>query len=654
MFGSRFVVGAFRNQMREESFGVSHPGVVVGTPDPVQLMDRGFARGYRRRGHSRTLATAATVLLALLTASPALAADEDPVSMTVGITQDVDSLNPFTGIVAEAYEIWGLMYDTLTGYAQEDFAPVPALAESWETSEDGLTWTYTLNDGATFSDGEPLTADDVVYTFQRIIDGSYEQTNWGNYVTLITDVEATDERTVVMTTSEPSPIMLAMPIPILPQHVWEAIDGTAVADYSNEPDEEGGAVGSGPFRLIEHSANQFLRLEANPDYWNGAPNIDELTFRIFTNQDSMAQALRRGEIDVADSLEANVFESLQDVEGITTVAAAYSGFDELSFNVGAALDDGTPIGDGHPALRDLEVRRAIAHAVDTQALVDRALGGYGTPGTTIIPSLYSRLHLEPENPYVFDLDEANSILDEAGYQRGADGVREMPDGSQRLSFRLVARQESPSSQTSVQFISGWLADIGIETDVQVISEDTLTEVIGNGEFDMFEWGWVVEPDPDYQLSTFTCASRSYVEEGVTYANLSDSFYCNPEYDELYAQQARQIDLDERADTVREMQQMLYDDVPYVVTYYYDNLEAYRSDRFTNFAPQPDPDGSLLFQWGTYSYRSVEALPAGGGGGGASGGSGTTVTIGVLAGVVVVALGGFLFLRSRRKPADEVE
>lgn len=588
-----------------------------------------------------------------LVPAAAQAAEGDPVTMTVGITQDVDSLNPFTGIVAEAYELWGLMYDTLTGYSQQDFSPVPALAESWDTSEDGLTWTYNLVEGATFSDGEPLTADDVVYTFQRIIDGTYEQTNWGNYVALITDVRAVDDRTVEMTTSVPSPIMLAMPIPILPEHIWEGIDGTAVADYANEPDEPGGAVGSGPFRLVEHSANQFLRLEANPDYWNGAPNIDALTFRIFTNQDSMAQALRRGEIDVADALEANVFESLDGVDGITTVAAAYSGFDELAFNTGAALDTGAPIGDGHPALRDRQVRLAIAHAVDTQTLVDRALGGYGTPGTTVIPSLYSRLHLDPPDPYEFDLDEANRILDESGYERGADGVRTMPDGSQRLSMRLMARQESPSGQTSVQFIAGWLADIGIETDVQVISEDTLTEVIGNGEFDMFEWGWVVEPDPDYQLSTFTCASRSYVEDGVTYANLSDSFYCDEEYDELYALQGTQIDLEERAATVREMQQMLYDDVPYVVTYYYDNLEAYRSDRFTNFAPQPDPDGSLLFQWGTYSYRSVEPVAAADDAAESGGGSNTTLVVVVAALAAVVVVMGVLLLR-RRRPAEDVE
>ncbi|MBA2388882.1 MAG: ABC transporter substrate-binding protein [Geodermatophilaceae bacterium] len=570
--------------------------------------------------------------IAVGAAAPALAADADPVIMTVGITQDVDSLNPFTGIVAEAYEMYGLIYDSLTGYSQEDFSPVPGLAESWEPSEDGLTWTYAIREGVTFSDGEPLTSADVVYTFRRIIDGTYEQTNWGNYVANVTDVEAPDDQTVVMTVAVPTPIMQAMPVPILPEHVWDAIDGSAVADYSNEPDEEGGSVGSGPFRLIEHSANQFLRFEANPDHWSGAPNIDGLTFRIFTNQDSMAQALRRGEIDVADALEANVFNSLQDVEGIETVAAAYSGFDELAMNVGAALDDGTPIGDGHPALADVEVRRAIAHAVDTETLVERALGGYGTPGTTVIPSLYDRLHLAPAAPYEFDLDEANRILDDAGYELGADGVRMMPDGSQPLNFRIFARQESPSGQTSVEFIAGWLTEIGMQIEIEVVSEDSLTEIIGNGEFDMFEWGWVVEPDPDYQLSTFTCASRSYVEDGITYANLSDSFYCNPDYDELYALQATQIDLAERAETVREMQQILYDDVPYVVTYYYDNLEAYRSDRFAGFQPQPAPNGSLLFQYGSYSYRNVEAV-SGDDDAVDAGGGGSAVTIAVVAGAM---------------------
>ena len=140
-----------------------------------------------------------------------------------------------------------------------------------------------------------------------------------------------------------------------------------------------------------------------------------------------------------------------------------------------------------------------------------------------------------------------------------------------------------------------------------MSEDKLTEIIGDGEYDMFEWGWVVEPDPDYQLSTFLCSSRSTKDGGTISAGLSDTFYCNPAYDALYDQQATTTDPKARADIVKQMQKMLYDDAPYVVTYYYANLEAYRSDRFTNFQPQPDPKGSLLFQYGTYSYRYVEPV-----------------------------------------------
>ena len=179
----------------------------------------------------------------------------------------------------------------------------------------------------------------------------------------------------------------------------------------------------------------------------------------------------------------------------------------------------------------------------------------------------------------------------------------MPDGTRPLKFRLFGRSNSQTSKQTVQFVAGWLKDIGIDAQTKIVSEDALTEIIGQGKFDMFEWGWVVEPDPNYQLSTFTCANRSYKDAGNVYPNLSDSFYCNKAYDALNAKQAEQIDATQRAVTVKAMQKMLYDDAPYVVLTYYDNLEAYRSDRFTNFKPQPAPKGSLLFQYGTYSYQA---------------------------------------------------
>ena len=545
------------------------------------------------------------VPVSMVTVPQAQAAD--PVVFTVGMLNDVDSLNPFTGILAEAYEIYQIQYATLMQPSATDFTPAPGLAESWEESADGKTWTYTLRPDLVWSDGTPLTSKDVVYTFNRILDGRYERTNFGNYVRNIESVTATDDRTVVMTVKAPSPIMERLAVYILPEHVWSAIDAKAVKSFANEPEEGQVLVGSGPFLVAQREAGQFIRMVANDSYYMGRPQVDELVFRIYNNPDALAQALIKGEVDFAEGLTADVFSTLEGQEGITTYAGAYSGFNELAFNMGAALSDGTPIGDGNPHMKDLAVRQAISYAIDREQLVDKILDGYGSPGSTIIPPLYSTLHEDP-GTQGYDPARANQILDDAGYAMGPDGIRIGPDG-QPMSYRLFVRSDSATSVKAGEFFKSYLADIGIEATIKPVTEDALYEIIGQGNFDMFEWGWVVEPDPDYQLSTFTCAKRSYKDGDTIYADLSDSFYCNEEYDKLYEQQSIETDQAKRAAIVKQMQKILYDDVAYVVTWYYDNLEAYRSDRFEGFVGQPEGSGSLLFQYGTYSYDKVAPVGA---------------------------------------------
>jgi peptide/nickel transport system substrate-binding protein len=428
--------------------------------------------------------------------------------------------------------------------------------------------------------------------------------------------------------------------------VWKNVGADKVQAYTNEEN----AVGSGPFTLVERKTGQFVRFAANKNYWAGAPKIDEVVFRVFNNPDALIQAMKNGEVDFADNLDADPWEALKKVPGVTTYPATYTGFDEIAFNTGAALDDGTPIGDGHPALKDVRVRRALQQAIDTRQLVDRVLNGSGTPGSTVIPPIYADLHLEPANPVTYDVAAADAALDAAGYAKGPDGVRRMPGNGKPLVFRLYARQESTTSQRSAQFVSGWLKQIGVTANVKVIAEDNLTEQIGQGTYDMFEWGWVVEPDPDYQLSTFTCAKRSYREGGSTLANLSDSFYCNPAYDALYAKQASQTDRAERAATVKQMQQLLYDDAAYAVTFYYDDLQAY-SDRFTGFLPQPPPKGALLFQYGTYSYRNIALA---GESDEDTGGVPVVLIGGVVAAVAAGGVLGAVLLRRRRGDAMDTE
>lgn len=620
---------------------------------------------------TRILAAAGAAALALGVAvgsgaSATASGTDDKVVLTVGITQDIDSANPFTGYLAEAYEIYQLEYPTLLATSAEDFSPVPGLAESWEESADKTTWTYKIRAGLKWSDGQPLTAKDAAYTFNRILNGEYEQTNFGSYTANITKAEAVDDTTLVLTVSKPSPIMERLAVYILPEHIWKDIDEKEVQSYKNEGTEAEPTVGAGPFVMVERQVGQFIRLKANDNYFRGRPAVDELVFKIYSNGDALGQALKKGEIDFADSLSANVYESLQGAEGITAVSAQYSGFNELAFNTGAALDDGTPIGDGNPLLKDKKLRQAIGWAIDRQALVDKVLGGGGTAASTIIPPIYSALHLEPANPVGFDPEKAKQLLDAAGYTVGEDGIRQDAQGN-KLSFRLYWRSDSEESKKSAQFIKGWLAAVGIEIkDKGLAADGPLTEVIGQGNFDMFEWGWVVEPDPNYQLSTFTCANRSYKDGDSILANLSDSFYCNPEYDKLFEAQSVETDAAKRTEIVKQMQQMLYDDAPYVLTYYYDNREAYRSDRFTGFVPQPAPNGSLLFQYGTWSYENVKPVsaesPAASGSASAGTGSGSSssssssnvplIVGGVIALLAVLGIGVALGRRGKGGSSDD--
>jgi len=225
---------------------------------------------------------------------------------------------------------------------------------------------------------------------------------------------------------------------------------------------------------------------------------------------------------------------------------------------------------------------------------------------------------------------------------------ERPAG-QRCRARLFARTESQTSQRSAQFIKSWLRDVGVTANVKVVANDNLTETIGQGKYDMFIWGWVVEPDPDYQLSTFTCGQRSSKDGGQIFAGLSDSFYCNPAFDALYQRQAGEVDPAQRTATVNQMQQMLYDDAPYAVIYIADDLEAY-SSRFTGFVPQPKGNGVLLFQYGTYSYRSI--VPVEDPGGTASTGRGIRLWLTIAGLAIAVAVSVALVVRRSGRPAHK--
>ena len=615
MTNGRIVEGALGNQMRHQSRrgGVPHPPPRVASFDPVLAMGERLLRGARRLVHGRQRSRAALLAgVAFLLAAgsavsgavaagpgPAQQSADEPFTFTVALQNEVDSFNPFLGIEASAFEMWALTYDYLITYSMEDMSIEPSLATEWETSADGLTWTFTITDQATWSDGKPLTAADVAYTYNRILDGGPERATWGSYLTGVSSAEAPDATTLVLTTKKPSATLPLLPIPIVPEHVWSSIDDKAVKTYAAEPKGGEAVVGSGPFRLVEGKAGgSTIRFEANPDYWKGAPHIDGVDFRVFKSEDAAIQALIKGEVDFTENISALQVKQLQSEDNIEAINGQSPGFDEIAFNTGAVdLETGKPIGDGNPALLDPAFRFALGYALDRDRIIERAYQGGGEAGDSIIPPAYATYRWEPapDQGFTFDLDKAGQLLDDAGYPLGADGKRTMPDGSPIGTLRIFGRSDSRTSQAVVPFVSEWFDELGLQTKVDLVESSKLTDVILEGNFDMFEWGWYVEPDPDSMLSYMTCGQRG---------NWSDSWWCNEEYDALYKAQHNEIDDAKRVEMVKQMQELVFTEAPYLVTAYNTIGEAVRTDRVACLRQQPDPGGIWLFQYGVYNYLNM--------------------------------------------------
>jgi peptide/nickel transport system substrate-binding protein len=596
--------------------------------------------------------------------------DDEKVVFTWGTTGEPDSLNPMVGYLGLDGYFWAAQYHLLIDF-DEEFQAEPGLATKVETSDDNMTFTYTIRDGLIWSDGVPVTAEDVAYTLNLYRNNHAYLPQ--DYLTLIDgDVRVLDDTHIQFDTLGPTslyngevPYMYAY---ILPRHVFEPIEHGVCPDgskpcspkrFDNVP-----SVGSGPFIVTEYEIGQFVRMERNPEWTGSEPSIDEIIYRSYKNDDALARALEQGEVDFAYINAANVFNSLADQPNIDTVVGSIPLFSEIGMNTGSAYEEAgdgfTPHGDGHPALTDVTVRRAIRMAINSQELVDRVLLGYGTPGDTIIPpvSLHgARWVPTGADKISFDLEEAKQLLEDAGYvDMDGDGIREMPadspDPGKPLEFRYFVRTSDQPSVDAAEFVSEWLDQIGIRTEVTAVSSGLLGEIINQGAYDLFSWGWGTSLDPDTTLSWFLCDQRPPDEK--TYGD-NDSYYCNPEYDRMYLEQQQALDTDARWGIVHEMQKLYYEDAAYAVLWYDPYFQAYRSDRFTGFNPQPPPNGDLLEGYGGVSDVWLTLKPVGqaqGGGGSSTQARGISPVVwAVIAGILVIGSVVLVF-RHRRTEADK--
>lgn len=551
--------------------------------------------------------TSLFVLATLSVSLPGAATAQTPpppgkIVFTIGTTEPMSSANPFSP--GSYSETDFLIYDMLYNFSVKDLSATDGLAY-WppERSADGKTWTFKIRSGVKWSDGVPLTAHDIAFTYNFI-----NEVPIGTYTSEIgkplphDSWEAPDDTTLIWHMAEPT-LTPENPswVYIVPEHIWGKYfnkDASQIKEFRNVP-----AVGSGPFVLTSWKDGQSWTFEANKNYWGGAPNVDEVIFRQYDNAEAMKLALMNGEIDAAEGLTPNVFDSLQGQSNITTNVGGASYFDELAFNFA---------GTGDPSLQNLKVRQAIEYSIDKQAIVNRVALGYASVAQSVIFPQYKEWRWQPDASQVMGYDpaKAGALLDEAGYKDiNGDGFRETPKGDP-WSLQLLGVTDWTYSIPEAKLISGWMNAVGIKTSIKSVSESRVLDLWAAQDFDAYVWGWGVEPDPDFILSIFTTSQC---------LNWSDGCYSDPAYDKLYDEQKTTLDLAKRKAIVTQMQQSLYENVPEVILIYESQLQAYRNDRFTGFVKQPSGVGTIFYAYGPASYiniRPVSAAHATAGGGGA--------------------------------------
>ena len=586
-------------------------------------------------------------------ATPAAAAPSPAagvVDYRVGILGEPDNLNPFVGWLWSSFEIWYLAYDPLVGFDYGELKPIkgedsPGLATDWSVTPDGKTWTFTIRSGVRWQDGRPLTASDVAFTYNYINEN--ELSNFTTATEGITEAVAVDDTTVRFECSAPKANMLNVWVPILPEHIWSKVSGKdAAGKYANKPP----FVGSGPFQCVEWKKNSYLKLTANPDYWRGVPQIDELYFEYFTNADTMVQDLKSGAIDGATGLLDAQYRQLLNEPGIEARTINTNGFDELAFNCYAGPSRGNPV------LRDWKFRQALNWAIDKDKIAAVSYGGHAVPATTIITADYYTdpdWHWEPPTDvtYGFDLATARQKLDEAGYKdTDGDGIRDYK--GKPIELRLWARSESSISQSASKLMAGWLEDVGLKIELQTMDDGALTDQIYatkdgefNPDYDMFLWGWYSDLDPSPILSYFTKAQIN---------GWSDCGWANAEYDKLYEQQATTIDPTARKALIDKMQEILYRESPYIPTVYSNDLEAYNSADWQGYAASPSKIGNVLFppygQAGNENFLLIGPKTAATSE--AAGGSGLGLWVAIAVAAVAVVLIVVLVVLRRRPRATE--
>lgn len=461
-----------------------------------------------------------------------------------------------------------LIFDTLFA-AYPDGSFKPRLAESVDISEDGLTYTYTLNASARWHDGYPVTADDVAFTIKLLAHPDYSGSNASDVMPIagakeyhegkvgdIAGVEVVDDHTIRITLEEPfAPFeeMLGTRIYILPKHLLKDIPPAELdkSEFSMNP------VGSGPFKFAEYRQGEFIRLERFSDYHLGKPYLDKVVIRIMDPEVAVV-ALMTEEVDA--SFLAGIApippESVPDLKKNPDIHVNI--FDSDAFYMICINLQKEP-------LSDPRFRKALSLAIDRQALVDAVERGYGAPAYGPLPAT-NPFHNPELSPDPYDPDQAKALLAEVGWTGDRVLIYGTPNDPRRRKIATIVQQ--------------YLQEVGIETQIEVLDFPTLMAKANEGAFDIWNIGW---SSGGFQHPHYTLFYTLHSSQWPPMWNFSR--YRNPQVDALIEEGARTTDRDRALEIYREIQEIIAQDRPYLYLYHRQEISAQRT-RVHNFVDSP--------------------------------------------------------------------
>ncbi len=459
---------------------------------------------------------------------------------------------------ASSHEAAGYVFNGLVRY-DKNLKLEGELAESWEVSPDGKRITFHLRKGVRWHDGVPLTSDDVMFTYRRMIDPR-TPTAYGEDFKQVRRATAPDPNTFVVESSRPfAPALAAWGMHVLPRHLLEKYPDISKSPLNKKP------VGTGPYRFVEWKTGEKVVFDANPDYFEGKPYISRVITRVIPDQATMFLELKSGGVDIMTLTPPQYVRQTETAEfkkSFNRYKYTASGYTYLGFRL------------SHPFFKDKRVRQAIAHAADKKSLIDGVLLGLGQEATG--PYKPGTWAYNPDvKKYPHDPLRAKALLAEAGWKE-KDGVL-VKDG-QPFEFTVLTNAGNDARAKTAAILQQNLAEVGIRMQIRTVEWAAfINEFIDKRKFDAVILGWNITPDPD-QFDIWHSSKTGPKE-------LNHVGFANPEVDRLLDEGRSTFDLEKRKKAYFRIQEILAEEQPYVFLYVPEALPVVHN-RFRGIVPAP--------------------------------------------------------------------